>query len=178
MNHDFKDFIESNTKVPAGVYSDTLKYADLSLNRTTLLTKFYLTNLLGALLTLTICPQYGIGPLGSETGFIQSIMNLGPVWCGLFCSVVFFTGGNLLAFICLSRIERKWISSHESSVLTPYIAILFSIGMVARKVFSGHIHHDVFSYYASWLVGAIFFCLIFNKVVSRIHLLKKSSQAT
>jgi hypothetical protein len=173
MNHDFKDFIENNSKIPPGIYSDSLKYAQMTLNPKTLLTKFYLTNLFGALLTLTICPQYGIGPFGGETGLVQNIMNMGPVWCGLFCSILFFAGGNLLALICLSRIERKWISTHEYSVLTPYIAILFSIGMGARTLFSGHIHHDVLSFYVSWLAGAIIFCVLFYKVAQPQRLFSK-----
>lgn len=160
MNHDFKDFIEGKEKIPSIIYSDTLKLARISLNPKFLLMKFYILNLLGALATLTICPQYGVGPFGGHLGFVNLIMGLGPVACGIFCSVIFFAGGNILSWLCLSSIERKWIYKNEYSVITPYVAVLFVIGMAVRSILQGHIHHDVISYYGSWLVTGFLFSII------------------
>lgn len=164
MGHDFKEFMEGTESIPANIYQQTLKYAEYSLNPSKLLLKFYTLNFIGAFATLYICPQYGFGPYGGEFGIINQIMNLGPVLCGMFCSLIFFTGGNLLSFLSLNKVERKWIINHEYSVLTPYVAIIFMLGMTLKHLSPGHIHHDVIPFYTSWLLSAMIACVMFHKL--------------
>ena len=120
-------------------------------------------------MTLLICPQYGYGPFGGEFGFVDRIMGMGPIWCGVFCSVIFFAGGNLLSYLFLNSTQRKWILNHEYSVVTPYVSMFFVIGMVLKNIAPGHIHHDVFAFYASWMVGAFLFSLLFYKAAGILN---------
>jgi hypothetical protein len=123
MNNEFKEFLEGSDEVPTHVYSQTLKVATLSLNSSKMLLKFYLVNFIGAMLTVSICPQYGLGPFGGEFGLVKAIMNLGPVLCGVFCASIFFGSGNILAFLFLDKFEKNWIARHGVSVMTPTSAI-------------------------------------------------------
>ena len=107
MNHEFKEFNESSASVPRPFYHQTLTYIQMSLRPQKVLFKFYLLNIIGAMATLVICPQYGFGPFGGELGFVHQIMAMGPVWCGVFCSVIFFAGGNLLSYFLLNPVQRK-----------------------------------------------------------------------
>jgi hypothetical protein len=175
MKQDFKEFLEGNNEVPNHVSKNTLEHVSISLRPQKLLFKFYVLNIAGAMLTLIICPQYGIGPFGGEFGLIQKIMELGPIWCGIFCSSLFFAGGCVLSSLFLNRNQRLWIYKHEFSVLTPYISILFVIAMGLKNIVNGHFHHDVFAYHASWIFGALFFSFLFYKLVSKFNVNHKAS---
>lgn len=161
MNHDFKDFIEGSETVPEKRFQETLSYIQVSMVSKGLLVKFYILNLTGALLTLFVCPQYGIGPFGGELGIVNNIMNMGPVWCGLFCGAAFFTGGNLLSFLFLKKAERSWLFNHKYGVIIPYIALVFVVGMFVKNLNLGHFHHDTPTFHMSWLVGGFAITIIY-----------------
>jgi hypothetical protein len=91
------------------------------------------------------------------------IMSYGPIVCGIFCASIFFVGGNALSFSFLSASERKWVVRHSFAMTIPYISFLFMLGMGLKSVAPGHIHHDVFSYYGSWLVTAFAISALFLK---------------
>src|SRR4051794_2045624 len=40
-------------------------------------------------LTLTVCPQFGIGPIGGGHGWMGAVMNYGSAACGVFCGSIF-----------------------------------------------------------------------------------------
>lgn len=166
MSNDLKDFIESRGEVPTSLYAETLKLAQISLNPRALLLKFFALNLIGALATLTICPQYGFGPFAFSAAVMNVIMSYGPVVCGIFCASIFFFGGHALSFIFLSHSERKWVVRHGHALLIPYISFLFMLGMGLKNISPGHIHHDVFSFYGSWLITAFAVSIFFLKALS------------
>lgn len=165
MSNDLKDFLDSHEKVPAALYSETLKLTQISLNPKPLLLKFFSLNLIGALITLTVCPQYGFGPIAENTGIMNVIMEYGPVVCGIFCASIFFLGGHALSFAFMNSAERKWVVRHEYAMIIPYVSFLFMLGMGLKNIAPGHIHHDVFSYYGSWVLTAIAISILFIKTL-------------
>lgn len=165
MNNELKQFLDGSDEVPSHLYSQTLKAATLTLKPIKMLVKFYLVNFLGAILTIAICPQYGLGPIGGELGLVKAIMNLGPVLCGVFCATIFFGSGNLLSFLFLDKMEQDWIGRHKFSVIIPYISFIFMLGMGARSWFDGHIHHDGVLYYASWILTGLLLSITFYKAI-------------
>ena len=166
MNNDFKDFMESHEKVPASLYAETLKLTQISLNPKSLLAKFFTLNIIGALATLSICPQYGFGPFAFSAGIMNVIMSYGPVVCGIFCASIFFLGGHSLSYAFMSLPERKWVIRHGYAMIIPYVSFLFMLGMGLKNIAPGHIHHDVISYYGSWLVTAFVVSILFMKAFS------------
>lgn len=163
MTDDLKDFLEGSEKVPGDVYNRTLSYLLVSLNPRKTLMKFYVTNLLGALLTISICPQYGYGPLGGEAGILSYIMDFGPVWCGIFCASVFMAGGNLFSLLFLKAFEREWIGTHFIKILLPWISCVFFVGMLAKYYAPGELHHNSVSYHLSWYFTALFLSMLMVK---------------
>lgn len=163
MNNDFKEFMEGHEKVPSSLYAETLTLTQISLNPKFLLLKFFMLNLLGALGTLLICPQYGFGPFAFSAEIMNVIMSYGPVICGIFCSSVFFLGGHVLSYAFLSSAERKWVIRHGYIMIIPYVSFLFMLGMGLKNISPGHIHHDVFAYYGSWLLTAFAVSILFLK---------------
>ena len=166
MNNDLKDFMESHEKVPTSLYAETLKLTQISLNPRNLLIKFFALNLLGALATLTICPQYGFGPFAFSAGIMNVIMSYGPVVCGVFCASIFFLGGHGMSYAFLSSPERKWVVRHGYAMFIPYISFLFMLGMGLKSIAPGHIHHDVTSFYGSWLLTAFAISFLFIAFLS------------
>lgn len=163
MNNDFRDFMENQDQVPVALYDETLRLTQLSLNPKPLLLKYFSLNLVGALGTLTICPQYGFGPFAFSPEIMNVIMSYGPIICGIFCSSVFFLGGHVLSYLFLKSAERKWVLQHGYAMMIPYISFLFMLGMGLRAIAPGHIHHDVFSFYGSWFVTAFAVSILFLK---------------
>lgn len=163
MNNDLKDFIESDEKVPAALYAETMKLTQLSLNPKPLLLKFFTLNLIGAFATLAICPQYGFGPFAFSAGITNVIMSYGPVVCGIFCASIFFLGGHALSYAFMNSAERKWVVKHGYSMIIPYVSFLFMLGMGLKTIAPGHIHHDVFSFYGSWLITGLLISVLFIK---------------
>ncbi len=163
MNNDLKDFIDNTEKVPNSLYRDTLKLSQISLNPKPLIIKFFTLNLIGALATLTICPQYGFGPFAFSAEVMNVIMSYGPVICGIFCASIFFFGGNILSYAFVTVAERKWVVRHGFAMITPYVSFLFMLGMGLKNIAPGHIHHDVASYYGSWLLTAFAVSILFSK---------------
>jgi len=163
MNNEFKDFMNSYEKVPETLNQETLKLAQLSLSPRDLLIKFFGLNVLGALGTLAICPQYGFGPIVTIQS-VNSIIHSGPIVCGIFCSTIFFLGGNLLSYFFLKPIERNWVTRHEYAMIIPYISFLFMLGMGLKNIAPGHLHNDTLTFYLSWIMTAFFVSILFFKV--------------
>ena len=157
------DFLENNEKVPTSLYLETLKLSKISLNPKLLITKFFILNFVGALATLIICPQYGFGPFAFSGAVMNVIMSYGPVICGIFCSSIFFLGGNALSYAFLNLSERKWVVRHGYSMIIPYVSFIFMLGMALKSIAPGHIHHDVAAYYGSWLLTAYAVSILFSK---------------
>ena len=165
MNDGMKDFMKGGEQVPAALAQRTLSYLLICTNPGTTLIKFYSSNLMGALLTLAFCPQYGFGPLGGDNGLLHYVMHFGPVWCGLFCSFVFIAGANFFSLLCLKPNELKWISGRFLKVVTPWISFLFFIAMFLKVFAPSPPHHDTISYYLSWYVGALVLSLAMVKSI-------------
>lgn len=163
MNNDLKDFIESHEEVPSSLYVETLKLTQISLNPKKLLLKFFSLNIIGAFATLTICPQYGFGPFAFNILITNVIMSYGPIICGIFCASIFFLAGHSLTYTFLNSTERKWVFRHSYSMVIPYVSFLFMLGMGLKSIAPGHIHHDLPSYYGSWLLTAFAISILFIK---------------
>ncbi len=118
-----------------------------------ILARFYAALLVGALLTLTVCPQFGLGPWGGGHGISHWVMRYGQWACGLFCGGVFFTSGALTARLSLSRGEWWWVLRHPLGSTLPLIAIcqLLFMGVAQGLRLEGM--HESLSFQLAWPVG-------------------------
>ncbi|MBY0518141.1 MAG: hypothetical protein K2P81_14630 [Bacteriovoracaceae bacterium] len=164
MKDDFSDFLSSEEKVPTSLYESTLKYIEICHNPKKVIFKFYLTNILGALITMMICPQYGFGPVGGELGVLHYIMDFGPFWCGVFCASVFMAGGNLSSMIFLNAFEEKCIIAHKYRVTFPWVSALFFMGMIGKYYAPGDISHYTVSFHLAWYVTAVLLSVLLLRI--------------
>lgn len=167
MKDDFSDFILGDEAVPRTTYDKTLNYLLVHVNPMKTLFKFYLTNLMGALLTLIVCPQYGFGPIGGEWGIFNYVMNFDPIWCGVFCASFFMVGGNLFSLMFIRPIEREWLSRRFVKITMPWISMVFFTAMILKYYAPSPLHHDNVAFHLSWYLSAMIVSLLFIRIIFR-----------
>lgn len=170
MKDDFLDFITSREQVPKSLDLETRELLEIALHPKTTISKFYFFQLLGMFLTLFICPQYGFY---SDGGYVieDIIMNYGPVFCGLFCSTVFFLGGLVLNYLFLRKTEFKWVLWNKIALVVPFILIIF-LAMISTKdmVLDHDSHFKSLSFDAAWLSGAFAVMFMGLKILKATHM--------
>jgi len=102
-------------------------HADLNPSFQHVLGKFSGIHLGSAALSLTICPQFGLGPLFGQHGLMHYFMYFGDVACVALCGA-FFLAFTMLASFVLMRPE-------EWRVLRPYSLPLYSTVSIVSLLF-------------------------------------------
>jgi polyferredoxin len=174
MNNDLKDFLENQQEVPSLLSKDTLKISLVYLKPRKLIFKYLCSNIFGALTTLLFCPQYGFGPILPWKFLSDMLMRLDPISCGIFCAFVFFTAGQGFSFLILNKFEKKWIKQYGFNISLYYVAIFFLLGMSLKSITNNHIHHDVPSYYITWIITSIIISFLFCKFIYAGSLISRS----
>ncbi len=160
MNSEFKDFLNSPTKeVP-----DTIKTSltnriltEIKIDNTPILqifAKYFVVNLGAGSLTLLVCPQFGIGPLGGGHGIAHHFMQFGMWACGLFCASVFFISSHMLSLALLHRRELRRIYNFKISIP---LAIALSLLILMSTGYT--INFDPmffrFDFIVGWILAAV-----------------------
>ena len=94
-NDDFKSFIQNDDAshyIP-GISRNILSrvHADLNPSAYFVFSKLLIIHVFSALVTLSMCPQFGVRLLGEGMGLMHTFMILGPFGCLVACGM-FFTG--------------------------------------------------------------------------------------
>lgn len=140
------------SKVPTHLAQKVLSRAAIELSPRATLVRFYAAMLLGALLTLLICPQFGVGPVGGGHGISHWVMPYGAFVCGVFCSAIFVGSGTLGAVLVLNRAQWGWVWRHHFGLTVPPMAVAF-IALMGIKILGGLTSlHETPVFYASWLI--------------------------
>lgn len=106
-------------------------------------------------LTLLLCPQFGIGPLGGGKGLMGFVESYGHVFCGLFCGAFFMSLTAFLAPFWLSSPVRTALSRNAlamASLLT--LGSLFALLLLALMV-RGEIAHVHPEFLLAWVGAAL-----------------------
>lgn len=139
------------TKVPIHLSRRVLGYAAVELSPRSTLLRFYVAMLFGAFITLLICPQFGVGPLGGGHGLAHRVMSYGAFACGAFCSALFVGAGTLCSVLVLSRAQWSWVWRHHFGLTIPPLAIAF-IALMGIKLLAGlESIHETPLFYLAWL---------------------------
>lgn len=140
------------TKVPAHLARRVLGYASVELSPRATLIRFYSAMFFGALLTLSVCPQFGVGPLGGGHGIAHWAMAYGAFACGAFCSAIFVGAGTLSAVVVLNRSQWSWVWRHHFGLTVPPMALAF-VAFMGIKMLGGLTSiHETPLFYAAWIL--------------------------
>lgn len=134
---DYKSFADGDENQPPSRLSDLIRSKvsrNINPNRRQVLEKFLVLHAAALVLTLTFCPQFGLGPVGGGHGIMHLVMQYGETVCAIFCSAVLF--GTTLAFagLFLNRHEMKVASAHSFSTAVAVSSVSFAFFMLLDAV--------------------------------------------
>ena len=136
-------------------------HARLHPNKTQLIMKVFIIHLITALITLSLCPQFGFKLFKLPINLMYSFMVFGMPVCNFLCGLFFTATSMIVAAVALKRDEIRVLRYQKT--LTTSILILSSIG------FFSIMNPNLFLEFSLlWLVGAIVGIVLTLEVSSRI----------
>ena len=171
---EFEKFMTTSQAQPPRELSDKVTYLilqDLNPSFQQTIPKFIAIQATAAVATLSICPQFGVGPLGGGNGIAHIFMSVGVWACALFCGLVFMGVGFLVSSLLMSSAELQLIQK-KSMWLVPalggtYVSTLMLISYSIQE------QHILFSsqFVAFWMIGAIMSARLILKSVTlyKVH---------
>lgn len=168
-NKDFLDFLISR-KEPSAPFKELVRRDILlSFEKKSILSKFFGYQILGAFLSLLICPQFGIG-LGQGHGIAHFFRMINDLACAAFCGSFFLSCGLILSYLGLKGEELWWIWQRYkySLILSP--AAFWSFLMITNL--SLELSSEKISFHLVWVLMAILTQLLLMSLRSSIFLRK------
>jgi hypothetical protein len=90
--------------------------------------KLFLVHLVVALMTLSVCPQFGISLLKTNIDFSHYFLLFGERGCELICGFIFTSTSIAVSFLFLTRDEVRFLKFNK--IYLASIFILVSIGLL------------------------------------------------
>lgn len=174
MKNEFKEFMTSDRTPPhaltQSVFDRIERTIEPPLNH--VLPRFFGVNIAVALLTLTICPQFGIGPVGGGHGIAAFFMEINMTACALFCGSFFIGFSTLIATFFLSPLEMKTIYRSSLWLVPVFTFVALMVLMAAGYWYGGARDNEFFTpvFATFWALGAI----IASRFVLRLRYLLSS----
>ncbi len=150
MLNEFSDFIQAEPIVPSKDVDDTLTKMvakDLKPAPMKVYSKFVLVQVFSGLLTLTVCPQFGLG-LDDHNEFLHSLHTMTtPAIFYLLCGLFFVILGAGVSGVTLTRAEIRTVRGNEFIFFAIYsVLAYFMLVALGSEVF-------VLSSF-TWILGA------------------------
>ena len=133
-----------------------------------LVLKILCLHLSAAVISLSLCPQFGIKLFHFDINLMRSFMVFGLTLCHFFCGAFFSTLSTLVIWIGLNKDERRYIKFHKKMILA--LIILSSIGFFAIM------RIDLFLEFSLiWIIGATLFSYLTLTTLLPLQNLKPSN---
>lgn len=133
LQKEFAAFVDSPPEAPGpAVDAAVLKRvaADLRPSRGKVYARLGLAQTVGGVLTLAVCPQFGVG-FGGHLALLHGLHALlPPALFFLTCGVLFISVGALLAGALLRRAERRTLAGTPWRFFTGYSAAAYAVLIV------------------------------------------------
>lgn len=168
MNNE-KEYLEFIThyEAPPTLLNDVVKKdIALSFRGSSIVGKFLFFQLMGALFSLTVCPQFGIGMVEGH-GITHSFRMIGDWACAAFCGALFLSSGVMLAFIGMKGEELWWVWRRYKFSLIILPAILWSALMLGNITLD--LDGESLSYHLVWISAAILAQYLWMQTRSKIY---------
>jgi len=149
---DFLEFLTSHEAPPR--YLKLLTHKDIlfTFNKTFLFSKFILLQVLGALITLSFCPQFGLG-LPEGHGITHVLRAYGDGVCAAFCGSLFFLSGTILATFVMKQDEVFWIWKRFKIPLIILPSVFWALLMLFNVTLN--LNPETIFYHIVWMSSAL-----------------------
>lgn len=169
MKKEFLEFLTASELPPKALKLATQKEIVLSFRGKSIVTKFIFFQLLGALFSMSVCPQFGMG-LVEGHGITHVFRMMGDWVCAAFCGSLFLSVGMLVAYIGMQGEELWWVWRRYKFPMIILPAIFWA-GLMFTNI-SLDLVSEAPSYHVVWLVTAILSQVVLFKLRSGIYLRK------
>ena len=172
--NDFLEFLTSHEAPPASLKALTHKDIVFSLDKKKIILKFLMYQLIGAMVTLSFCPQFGVG-FAEGHGIAHFFRIMGDGACAAFCGSLFLCAGSLSAFLGMESDQIFWIWKHYKLELI-FIPASMWAGLMLFNI-TLKLESESINYQTIWLVSAILIqqILFYSKTRFYSGVLKKVS---
>jgi hypothetical protein len=151
-NKEFLDFILNQQTPPQHLKIMTQKDIVLSFSSKKIVARFLLFQLLGALFSMSICPQFGMGLVNGH-GITHAFRLIGDWACAAFCGSLFLSAGLMVAFLGMKGEELWWVWRRFKYSLIILPAVLWS-GLMLTNM-SLNLSHESSVYHLTWIAAAV-----------------------
>jgi hypothetical protein len=151
-NKEFIEFLLGHEAPPEALKKLTAIEIILSFRKRDILLKFFFFQLLGALFSLSVCPQFGLG-LVQGHGITHNFRLIGDWACATFCGFFFLSSGMLVAFLGMKGEELWWVWRRYRYSLIFLPALLWAGLMISSLALS--LGGETSLYHLMWIFMAI-----------------------
>jgi len=149
---DFLEFITSRETPPALLKEAARRDILLSFKKKAIIFKFLSFQILGALFSLAVCPQFGLG-LAEGHGIAHIFRMMGDIACAAFCGSLFLSSGVVLAFIGMKGEELWWVWRRYNLSFIFLPALMWALLMLTNVSFD--LRGETLGYHITWLITAV-----------------------
>lgn len=167
---DYQAFIETAPVAPPRALSEQLtSWVKNQLHPSALAVslKLLVVHLFSSAITLTVCPQFGIGPVGGGHGLMGFVMSFGHQACALFCGALFLGTTAIVSQFVLRPEEARVVYRHQYwqfSLLA--VLSLMTLMFISQGTSSPAPSKE---FVALWLIAAVVGPLLFYRIGFRFR---------
>jgi hypothetical protein len=151
-NKEFLEFILGNKETPVLTKELVKKDISLSFRGRSIVLKFLAYFLLGALFSMSVCPQFGLG-LVEGHGITHVFRLIGDWACAAFCGALFLSSGIAVTFMGMKGEEIWWVWRRYKFSLILLPTVMWS-GLMLTNV-SLNLPSESLVYHATWITAAL-----------------------
>ena len=171
-NKDFLKFIIERETPPAYLKYAAKKDIELSFRGKSIVMKFLAFQIIGALFSMSVCPQFGLG-LVQGHGITHYFRIIGDWACAAFCGSLFLSAGLIVAFIGMKGEELWWVWNRYKYSLVLLPPVLWA-GLMMTNI-SVRLPSETPSYHLTWIAFAVMIQTILLKFRSLSYMTRASS---
>ncbi len=166
-NNEFLKFINSKETLPSSELDNKIRSqisSSLAITLSKVVRKLSLVHFASAILTLSFCPQFGIGPIGGGEGITSLVLQYGQLVCGLFCGTIFMGTTAFISLFVFNKAEITLLYKN-SFWLFPLIAVLSVIVLMlfGHTLGEHSMHSSSVNFIIPWILSGAFVSTILVK---------------
>lgn len=151
IEEEFKEFVDEPAFDPPASLSErvlTEVHRKLNPNSWLVFSKLSLVHFFGGLITLSMCPQFGINLLGTDLGLIKIFYRFGTYGCVTACGALFISLTTILALITLRPEEIR-------KVRQLWFLQIATLSLLSLGVFLMLDADILWSFATFWIIGGL-----------------------
>jgi hypothetical protein len=151
-DNDFLDFLTGRDELPPMLKEGVRKDILLSFRGRAIVLKFLFFQVLGALFSLSVCPQFGLG-LVEGHGIAHHFRMMGDWACASFCGALFLSAGIATAFVSMKGEELWWVWRRYKYSIIFLPTLMWSTLMLLNVSFN--LSSETVLFHVTWIMAAI-----------------------